>query len=81
MKKMIAVDENGATYIDVDRIAKLEWHGNDETYVTLNDGHYLTFGWNIDDLAKEISGGKALTPPGYDLDEDTNDEDPGAITW
>jgi len=83
MKKMIAVDEDGATYIDVDKITKLEWSGENETFVTLDDGSNMTFDWNIDVLAKEISGGKVLTPPGYvfDDDEDEDNEDPGAITW
>lgn len=84
MKKMIAVDEDGATYIDVDKITKLEWRGENETYVTLDDDSGLVFDWNIDVLAKELSGGKALTPPGFvfvEDDEDTNNEDPGAITW
>lgn len=82
---MIAVDEDGATYIDVDKITKLEWRGDNETYVTLDDNSGLIFDWNIDVLAKELSGGKVLTPPGFviddDDDEDTNNEDPGAITW
>jgi hypothetical protein len=84
MKKMIAVDEDGATYIDVDKITKLEWRGDNETYVTLDDDSGLIFDWNIDVLANKLSGGKALTPPGFvfdEDDEDTNDEDPGAITW
>jgi len=84
MKKMIAVDEDGATYIDVDKITKLEWRGDNETYVTLDDDSGLIFDWNIDVLANKLSGGKALTPPGLvfdEDDEDTNDEDPGAITW
>ena len=85
MKKMIAVDEDGGTYIDIDKITKLEWRDDNETYVTLDDDRGLVFDWNIDVLAKELSGGKALTPPGFvfdeDDDEDTNNEDPGAITW
>ena len=85
MKKMIAVDEDGGTYIDIDKITKLEWRGENETYATLNDDSGLVFDWNIDELAKELSGGKALTPPGYAFDEDDedadNNEDPGAITW
>ena len=84
MKKMIAVDEDGGAYIDIDKITKLEWRGENETYVTLDDDSGLVFDWNIDVLAKELSGGKALTPPGFVLDEDDediNDEDPGAITW
>jgi hypothetical protein len=84
MKKMIAVDEDGATYIDVDKITKLEWRGDNETYVTLDDDSGLVFDWNIDVLANKLSGGKALTPPGFvfdEDDEDINDEDPGAITW
>lgn len=84
MKKMIAVDEDGGAYIDVDKITKLEWRSDNETYVTLDDDSGLVFDWNIDVLANKLSGGKALTPPGFVLDEDDediNDEDPGAITW
>lgn len=63
------------------------WNGivDNETYVTLDDDSGLVFNWNIDILANKLSGGKALTPPGFvpdeDDDEDINNEDSGAITW
>ena len=83
MKKMVSVDENGSKFIDVNKIDFLKWEDDNRTIAILNDGREMRFDWNIDDLANKLSGGKAITPPGYffDDEEDTNNEDPGAITW
>lgn len=77
-------DTNGSKFIDINKIDFLKWDDDNRTIAILNDGKELMFGWNIDILANKLSGGKAITPPGYDFDENgdmIDDEDPGAIVW